>query len=96
MLNKIHSILRDKECAGNIRCLTWAVCTCGFWFCLMIYGIAWFMHVDITAEDILVRRNMRDRINVMEKRVYVLENKYALLRFRHLGHSHRYSDGKVK
>ncbi len=78
-----------------IKACTWGIAFTAFWLCALIYGIAWFAHVEVTAEDIYARRNMSRNIEALEHRVQSMEI-YATEILELKQHVHRYYDGGIK
>ncbi len=63
MLNKIHKILRDPECSGNIRCVVLAIVIVIGMLALLTSGFAWLSFCYETIQP------YETRVRVMERNV---------------------------
>lgn len=70
MLDKIHKILRDRQCRGNINCLVAGICTTMFFLCLTIitlFGLDHSIEFNKRFNDVLYKIIMsEDRIDKLE------------------------------
>lgn len=75
MLNKIHEILRDPQCKGNIQCFILAVSLVALYICLLIYGLAWLGHDQAQINSFWKAENEhREQIGKATKRLDKLES----------------------
>jgi len=55
MLNKIHEILRDPQCSGNIKCVVWGSVCVSMYFGMMCF--LFFLFGDTIGDYKLSTRN---------------------------------------
>ena len=76
---------KEEQWKEMILTIAWASCFVIGMLCVLVYGIAWFGNVEVTSEDIYIRRNMKKEIEKLQTEYIRLEE-----------HVHRYHDGKIK
>lgn len=63
MLNKLHVLLKDPECSGNIRCFTWAFVCVMVYLSVFLYGFGVFgLYSDVRDIDIRARMELLEGI----------------------------------
>lgn len=85
-MEKITLLNEMKE---NINTIAWASCFVIGMLCVLVYGIAWFGHVEVTNEDIYNRRHMAKEIKDLSLWKEKFDTEY-------LNHTHIYSTGKPR
>lgn len=86
MLNKIHEILKDPECSGNIKCFVWAFVVVCIYGSVLLYGFALLgfyeenirpyerkiVHIELQIEDMI---SAQEQIDVEQNKMIVEQNK---------------------
>jgi hypothetical protein len=54
---KVHEILKDPACAGNVRCIVWAAVVVCLYFSFMIYGFFLLENAYFSCNPTTIEQN---------------------------------------
>ena len=61
-LDKVHEILKDPECSGNIRCFTWAFVVLMMHLSFLVYGLTFFsFNINISRVARLINKGISEK-----------------------------------
>lgn len=97
MLNKLHEILRDPECAGNIKSVTWACVVITMYLSFLLYGFSVLETVDRVnlVEMEQQYEVLKEKVDMLNKLAVYQEDSIKTLDSFADNHTHRYHDGKA-